>query len=151
MSSSPISVIGNIVRDPELKFIGEGAGKLEFSVACNHNWRDQSGEWQQKTSYFDCVAWRKTAEDAARVLEKGLGVIVVGRLEQRSWDDEATGQKRSKVEVLVDDIAVLTRSIESFERRRGAGVEGEAPKKAASPARQSAASSRRQVPEEEPF
>lgn len=142
MSSSPVTIVGNLTRDPELKFLGEGSGKLEFSVAANHNWRDQSGEWQQKTSYFDCIAWRKTAEDAARVLEKGLGVVVVGRLEQRSWDDEASGQKRSKVEVVVDEIAVLTRSIETFERRRAATEE--APK-------QKAPAKKKPVPADEPF
>ena len=144
MSSSPVTVVGNITKDIELRFMGSGTAKLEFSVAANHSWRNNDGEWQQKTSFFDCVLWRKTAEDAARVLEKGLGVIVTGRLEQRSWDDEASGQKRSKVEILVDEVAVLTRSIESFERRRASSDEQKAaPRKAAAP--------KRQVPDEEPF
>ena len=119
MSTSPVTVVGNVVRDGELKFIGDGAAKYEFAVAANHSWKDAAGEWQQKTSFFDCVAWRKTAEDLARVIEKGVGVIVSGRLEQRSWDDPKDGSKRSKVEILVDDVGVLTRSIESMERRRG--------------------------------
>lgn len=147
MSSAPVTIIGNVTRDPELKFMDSGTEKLEFSVACNHNWRDADGEWQQKTSYFDCVAWRKTAVDIARVLEKGVGVMVTGRLEQRSWDDKESGQKRSKVEILVDDVGVLTRSIETFERRRGA--DGEAGQKPASSAKKPAA---RKVPlDEEPF
>lgn len=145
MSSSPVTIVGNLTRDPELKFLGEGSAKLELSIAANHNWRDASGEWQQKTSYFDCIAWRKTAEDAARVLEKGLGVVIVGRLEQRSWDDEASGQKRSKVEVVVDEIAVLTRSIETFERRRASA--DEAPKQA-KPQQQRA---KKPGPADEPF
>ena len=145
MSSSPVTIVGNLTRDPEMKYIGEGSAKLEFSIAANHNWRDASGEWQQKTSYFDAIAWRKTAEDAARILEKGLGVVIVGRLEQRSWDDEASGQKRSKVEIVVDEIAVLTRSIETFERRRASE---EAPKVQAKTQRQRDA---RPIPEAEPF
>jgi single-strand DNA-binding protein len=145
MASSPTTIVGNVVRDPELKFMADGTAKLEFSVAANHNWRDAAGEWQTKASYFDCVAWRKSAEDFARVLEKGVGVIVAGRLEQRSWDDKDTGQKRSKVEVLVDDCGILTRSVESFERRRG-GAE-DAPQSKAAPSKKAA----RPTPEDEPF
>lgn len=147
MSSSPLTIIGNVTRDPELKFMESGTEKLEFSVACNHNWRDADGEWQQKTSYIDCVAWRKTAVDIARVLEKGIGVMVIGRLEQRSWDDKDSGQKRSKVEVIVDDVGVLTRSIETLERRKAAADEsGPRPAKAA------AKPAAKKVPlDEEPF
>jgi single-strand DNA-binding protein len=67
------------------------------------------------------VAWRQTAENAADVLEKGIGVIVTGRLEQRSWEDKETGQKRSKVELVVDDIGVSARSIQGVTRRESSG------------------------------
>lgn len=144
MSSSPVTIVGNLTRDPELKYLSENTGKLEFSIAANHNWRDAGGEWQQKTSYFDCIAWRKTAEDAARILEKGLGVMIMGRLEQRSWEDN--GQKRSKVEVVVDEIAVLTRSLETIERRRGNGEEAPQAKPQTKPQRTLKA-----VPAEDPF
>lgn len=144
MSSSPVTIVGNLTRDPELEFLAGGTARLEFGVAANHNWRDASGEWQQKTSFFDCVVWRKAAEDAARILEKGLGVVVMGRLEQRSWEND--GQKRSKVEVIVDEVAVLTRSIETFERRRGNTDDSAQAKQQAKPAPK-----KKPVPDSEPF
>lgn len=145
MSSSPVTLVGNITRDPELRFMDSGTAKTEFSIASNHNWRDADGEWQQKTSYFDCVVWRKAAEDVARLLEKGVGVVVTGRLEQRSWDDKETGQKRSKVEVVVDEVGILTRSIETFDRRRAS----EDSQKTGVP--QKAAARKKPASEDEPF
>lgn len=142
MSTSPCTIIGNVTSDPELKFMTSGAAKLEFSVASNHSWKD-GDTWQQKTSFFTCVAWRKTAEDLARVLEKGVGVVVTGRLEQRSWEDKESGKKRSTVELVVDDGGILARSIETFERRR-ADNSDEAPAK-------SAKRSLRAVPDSDPF
>lgn len=117
MATSPTTLTGNLTADPNLSYTGNGTAKLTFSVAVNHVWRDADGEQQKKVSYFDCVAWRQTAEYAADVLAKGLGVIVTGRLEQRSWEDKESGQKRSKIELVVDDIGVSTRSIDSITRR----------------------------------
>ncbi len=121
MATSPTTLTGNLTADPNLSYTGNGTAKLAFSVAVNHVWRDAEGEQQKKVSYFDCVAWRQTAENAADVLAKGIGVIVTGRLEQRSWDDKETGQKRSKVELVVDDIGVSARSIQGVTRRESTG------------------------------
>ena len=121
MSASPTTIVGNVTANPELKFLGNGTPKSEFSVAVSHYWTDAAGEKQEKTSFFDVIAWRYLAEDVARVLEKGVRVVVTGRLEQRSWDDEKTGSKRSKVELVADEVAVASKSIESFERRSGKG------------------------------
>lgn len=124
MSASPTTLTGNLTSDPELKFLGEGgSAKLSFSIACNHYWTDQSGERQEKTSFFNCVAWRNLAEDAANVLEKGLRVVVTGRLEQRSYEDK-DGNNRSIVELIADEIAVSTRGIESLSRKAGKGNAG---------------------------
>lgn len=120
MAGSPTTFIGNLTQDPELRYLGEGgAAKLSFSVAVNHFWTDQSGEKQEKTSYFNCVAWRNLAEDAANVLEKGLRVIVTGRLEQRTYEDKE-GNNRSVVELIADEIGVSTRNIASMTRKSGA-------------------------------
>ena len=83
MSASPVTLVGNLTADPELKFLPTGVGKLAFSIAVNHYWTDQDGEKQEKTSFFNVVAWRNLAEDAANVLAKGVRVVVTGRLEQR--------------------------------------------------------------------
>ena len=116
MNLAPVTIIGNLTGDPELTYTTAGQGRLSFGVASNHIWYDQAGEKQEKPSYFNVVAWRYLAENSARVLEKGIGVIVYGRLEQRSYEDK-DGVKRSVVEVVAEDIAIATKSLESVERR----------------------------------
>ena len=118
---SPAIIVGNLTADPKLTYTDGGAALLKFGIASNHYYRDKNDEKQEKTSFFDVTAWRYLAEDSASVLEKGVGVIVQGRLEQRSWEAD-DGTKRSKVELIADHIGVLTRSIEDFTRkRRGQG------------------------------
>jgi single-strand DNA-binding protein len=97
MNPAPVVIIGNVTADPELTFTASGQARLAFSVASNYVWYDQAGEKQEKVSFFNITAWRYTAENASKTLEKGIGVIVTGRLEQRTWDDKETGQKRSTV------------------------------------------------------
>ena len=116
MSQSPAVITGNVVQDPELTFTNTGIPKISFSVACNYGYTDASGEKVEKVSYFNVVGWRYLAEDTANVIEKGMGVIVSGRLEQRSWEDKE-GNKRSTVELVAENIGVQTRSIESLERK----------------------------------
>jgi len=132
MASSPTTIIGNVTADPELRFTNDGMARLNFSVASTHYYTDSKGEKQEKTSFFNAVCWRYLAEDAARVLEKGIGVIVSGRLEQRSWEAD-DGTKRQTVELVADHVGVLARSIESVTRRTRNDNSSEAPKKAGSP------------------
>ena len=136
MSASPVTLVGNLTAEPELKFLPTGVGKLSFSIAVNHYWTDQDGGKQEKTSFFNIVAWRNLAEDAANVLAKGVRVVVTGRLEQRSWDDKETGAKRSTVEVLADNIGLSVGNIDSFVRKQKAeGQSGSfAPKAKTAPA-----------------
>ena len=98
-----ITLIGNLVDDPELRFTPSGVAMAKIRIAVNRRWRDQSGEWQENTSFFTGTIWREQAEQAAESLQKGARVIVTGRLEQRSWENEQ-GEKRSVVEVQVDEI-----------------------------------------------
>lgn len=123
MSNADITVTGNLTVDPEVKISANGHARLSFSVASNKRFQT-NGEWQEETSFFNVVAWRGIAEQAASVLEKGLPVIVKGRLEQRTWEDKESGQKRSTVEIVADAIAVNTFGIESLVRRRGGGGGG---------------------------
>ena len=122
---SPAIIIGNLTADPKLTYTDGGAARLTFGIASNHYYRDKNDEKQEKTSFFDVTAWRYLAEDSASVLEKGVGVIVQGRLEQRSWESD-DGTKRSKVELVADHIGVLTRSIEDFTRKRRGDGGGQA-------------------------
>jgi single-strand DNA-binding protein len=101
--SSNITLIGNLVDDPELRFTPSGVAMAKIRLAVNRRWRDQSGEWQENTSFFTGTIWREQAEQAAESLQKGARVIVTGRLEQRTWENEQ-GEKRSVVEVQVDEI-----------------------------------------------
>ena len=142
MSNADITVQGNLTGDPELTYGGNGTARLSFSVASNKRYK-VGDEWKEETSFFNVTAWRWTAENAANVLEKGLPVMIKGRLEQRSWENKE-GEKRSTVEIVADAIAVNSSGIESLERRRGgSGGEGGASR----PAPQNKAT----VPANDPF
>lgn len=117
MASTTVTLYGNLTQDPELKFMTNGSAKLEFGLACNEYWNDKDGERQEKTSFFDIVAWRNLAEDAANILEKGMSVIVVGRVEQQTWEDKETGAKRSRVQILADRIGANVGGLASVSRK----------------------------------
>lgn len=117
MASTQVTLVGNLTSDPELKFLTGGSAKLEFSIACNEYWNDKDGERQEKTSYFDIVAWRNLAEDGANILEKGMSVVVVGRMEQQTWEDKETGAKRSRVQVLADRIGANVGGLSAVTRK----------------------------------
>lgn len=103
-NGNTVTLVGNITRDPELRFTPSGQANATFGLAVNRRWQDrQSGEWQEATSFFDVVCWREMAENASESLSRGSRVIVTGRLEQRSWENQ-DGEKRSKVEVVADEI-----------------------------------------------
>ena len=96
-------IAGNITRDPELRSTPNGASVCSFSVAVNRTYRDASGEQKEDVSFIDCSAWGKLGEMISQYAKKGTGVLVSGRLDQRSWEDKTTGQKRSRVEIVVED------------------------------------------------
>ena len=98
-----VILMGNLTRDPETRTTPSGQSVTNFSLAVNRTWRNADGAQQESVSYIDCVAWGKPGEIIAQYLTKGRPVLVSGRLDQRSWDDKETGQKRSKVEVIVED------------------------------------------------
>lgn len=129
MNGLQLSAVGNLTRDPETQSLASGATLTKFSIAVERSWRTESGEWDKATSYLDVVCWRYLAEDAARLLEKGVRVVVSGRLDQVTWEDKDTGAKRSRFELTADEIALHLKNIESFERRR---YDENAPKAAAS-------------------
>ena len=101
--SNNVTLIGNLVDDPELRFTPSGVAMAKVRFAVNRRWRGQDGEWQEQTSFFTGTVWREQAETVAESLQKGTRVIVSGRLEQRSWETD-DGDKRSVVEVQIDEI-----------------------------------------------
>jgi single-strand DNA-binding protein len=100
-------ITGNIVRDPEMRTTPSGATVCGFTVAVNRLYKDSSGNNQESVSFIDCSAWGKAGEIIAQHAKKGSGILVSGRLDQRSWEDKDTKQKRSRVEVVVEDFNFL--------------------------------------------
>lgn len=96
-----VVLMGNLTRDPELRAIPSGQNVCSFSLAVNRTWKNASGEQQEAVDYIDCNIWGKPAEIINQYMKKGSGILVSGRLQQRSWEQE--GQKRSKIEVVVED------------------------------------------------
>ncbi len=126
MADSTITVVGNLTRDPELRFTTGGRGTANFGIAVSRRYQ-VNNEWQEQTSFFNIVAWGTLAENAAASLNKGHRVIVTGRLEQRSYDDKE-GQKKSIVEIVADEIGPSLRwaraEIEKIARDSGGGSGG---------------------------
>jgi single-strand DNA-binding protein len=104
-SLNQVTLMGNLTRDPELRNTPNGQSVVSFSLALNRSYKDQSGEWVEVTDYVDIVAWGPLAERVAQYLTKGRRCLVQGRLQSRNWEQE--GQKRSKVEVLANDVTFL--------------------------------------------
>lgn len=133
-----ITVVGNITRDPELRFTSSGQAMATFGLAVNRRWQNrQSGDWEEATSFFDIVCWAQLGENAAESLSKGSRVIVTGRLEQRSWETD-NGDKRSKVEIIADEVGPslrwATAEVSKNDRRPGdfdGGGGGSAPARSA--------------------
>lgn len=150
------TITGNLTADPELGVLGSGASKLTFSVACERSWKNDKNEWENETSFVDCIAWRQLADDAAGVLEKGIRVIATGRFEQRFWDNAETGKKQSKWQFVVDDVAISTKVLESIVRKRRGDADSQSrpasggrPQQASGGAARAASAARRQAPSEE--
>ena len=131
-----VSIVGNLTRDPELRFTSSGQSTASFGVAVNRRWQNrQTQEWEEQTSFFDVVCWGQLAENVAQSLGRGSRVLVAGRLDQRSWETQE-GDKRSKVEITADEVAPSLRwasaTIVKNERRTpdggpAAGPGGDAP------------------------
>jgi single-strand DNA-binding protein len=116
-----VSIVGNLTRDPELRFTPSGQATATFGVAVNRRWQNrQTNEWEEVTSFFDVVCWAQLAENAAQSLSKGTRVVVSGRLDQRSWETPEH-ERRSKVEITADEVApslrYATAAITRNERR----------------------------------
>ncbi|HUS25780.1 MAG TPA: single-stranded DNA-binding protein [Nevskiaceae bacterium] len=120
-SVNQVILMGNLTRDPELRQTPSGQSVCSFSLALNRAYKNQSGEWQEATDYIDIVAWGPLAERVAQYMTKGRRCLVQGRLQSRSWEQE--GQKRSKVEVLANDVTFLDSRGEG-----GGNSEGGAPR-----------------------
>lgn len=100
-------VAGNITRDPEMRTTPGGAQVCSFSIAVNRVFKGGDGNQQEQTSFIECVAWGKAAELICQYVHKGSALLVSGRLDQRSWEDKNSGQRRSRTEVVVEDFSFI--------------------------------------------
>ena len=102
--STATSITGNLTRDPEIRYTRDGQATTTLGVAVNRRWQQrESKEWEESTSFFDVLCWRELAENVALSMTKGMRVVVTGRLEQRSWENE-DGDRRFKVEIVAEEI-----------------------------------------------
>lgn len=100
-----VTIVGNVTRDPELRFTPNGAAVATFGVAWNRRSQNpRTNEVDEQVSFFDVTCWRQLAENVAESISKGTRVVIYGRLEQRSWENQ-DGERRSKVEIIADDVA----------------------------------------------
>jgi single-strand DNA-binding protein len=110
MADNTVTVVGNITRPPELKFLNGGSATARLSLAVNRRWQNkQTQEWEERVSFFDVTCYGPLAENVANsISDKGVRLLVTGRLEQRSWETPE-GDKRSIIEIVADDIALSLR------------------------------------------
>jgi single-strand DNA-binding protein len=111
-NNAGVTIVGNVVRDPELFELPNGTAKVQFSVASERRFQKE-GIWEGETSFFNVVVWRDQARDTMRVVRKGVPVIVTGNLQQRTWENPE-GEKKSIVEVTADSVAIQVRGIDSY-------------------------------------
>jgi single-strand DNA-binding protein len=102
-----VILAGNLTRDPELRYTPKGTAIAKIGLAINRKWRSESGEMKDETTFVDVDAFGKTAETIGQYLKKGRPILVEGRLRYETWDDKQTGQKRSKLGVVLDSFQFM--------------------------------------------
>lgn len=109
-SLNKVMIIGNLTRDPELRYTPKGTPVVTFGIATNREWKtaDNEGEKREETEFHNVVAWSKLAELCNQLLRKGMKVYIEGRLSTRSWEDAATGKKMYRTEIVADDMIILS-------------------------------------------
>ena len=128
-NGNTVTIVGNLTRDPELRYTPSGQANASFGVAVNRRWMNrQTNEWEERVSFFNVVCWREMADNVSESLAKGARVVVTGRLEQRSWETE-NGDKRSVIEIVADEIGPslrwATAEIKKNDRRGGGDFGGD--------------------------
>jgi single-strand DNA-binding protein len=106
-SLNRVQLIGNLGKDPEIKYTPQGTPVAKITLATNERFKDKAGEWQDRTEWHNVVLWQRLAEIAGEYLKKGGKVYIEGRLQTRSWDDKQTGQKKYMTEVVASDLILL--------------------------------------------
>jgi single-strand DNA-binding protein len=106
-SVNKVILIGNLTRDPELRYTPKGTGLCEIGLAVNRKYRLESGEQKEEVTFLDVTFWGKQAETISKWMKKGRPIYIEGRLQTDSWDDKATGQKRYKTRIVAEEFQFL--------------------------------------------
>lgn len=121
-SVNQVTLLGRLTRDPELRQTPNGKSVASFSLALNRSYKGADGEWKEDADFIDCVSWGPLAETMEKYLKRGQRVLITGRLSQRSWEKD--GQKRSKVEVVANDMTFIESAGDAGDSSFGGGSEG---------------------------
>jgi single-strand DNA-binding protein len=121
-SVNKVILLGNLGKDPEVKYTPSGTPVAKLTVATNDRYKDKEGQWQDRTEWHNVVLWQRLAEIAGEYLKKGSKVYIEGKLQTRSWEDKQTNQKKYMTEVVGNDIVLLSSRGEGGESVRGAAA-----------------------------
>jgi single-strand DNA-binding protein len=121
-SVNKVILLGNLGKDPEVKYTPSGTAVAKLTVATNDRYKDKEGQWQDRTEWHNVVLWQRLAEIAGEYLKKGSKVYIEGKLQTRSWEDKQTNQKKYMTEVVGNDIVLLSSRGEGGDSARGAGA-----------------------------
>ncbi|MGC2695346.1 MAG: single-stranded DNA-binding protein [Candidatus Angelobacter sp.] len=106
-SVNKVILVGNLGKDPEVKYTPSGVPVAKFSLATNERFKDKAGEWQDRTEWHNIVVWQRLAEIVGEYVKKGSKLYIEGRLQTSSWEDKQSGEKKYKTEVVASDLVLL--------------------------------------------
>lgn len=107
-SVNKVILIGNLGKDPEIKYTPSGTPVAKFTLATNERYKDKAGEWQDRTEWHNVVAWQRLAEIVGEYLKKGSKAYIEGRLQTSSWEDKQSGEKKYRTEIIAQDLVLLS-------------------------------------------
>jgi single-strand DNA-binding protein len=106
-SVNKVILIGNLGKDPEIKYTPSGVPVAKFSLATNERYKDKAGEWQDRTEWHNIVVWQRLAEIVGEYVKKGSKIYIEGRLQTSSWEDKQSGEKKYRTEIIAQDLVLL--------------------------------------------
>ncbi|HWX56755.1 MAG TPA: single-stranded DNA-binding protein [Verrucomicrobiae bacterium] len=107
-SVNKVIVLGNVGKDPEVKFTPNGTAVAKFSLATNERFKDKSGEFQERTEWHNIVAWQRLAEIVGEYVKKGSKIYIEGRIQTSTWEDKQSGEKKYRTEIIANDLVLLS-------------------------------------------
>ena len=106
-SVNKVILVGNVGKDPEVKYTPSGTALAKFSIATNERFKDKSGEWQDRTEWHNVLAWERLAEIVGEYVRKGSKIYIEGKLQTSNWQDRQSGEKRYRTEIVARDLVLL--------------------------------------------